>query len=208
MTTKTTTLSKQYPNPFVDQGRYHVSPSTTTHRGVQNLEHGFLPIPVVNFYSEEGCHFEYDNIQVVNFLRVHYLQHLGQHQLGRLVDDYQDEATLIRVTNAITSEGTRKILRRAEGLEEIRMLWKNTFDHEFVPTKNDPETNETCHFQLHQMVVTGNHAMVVWSALTPTSVFPQSSDTFVFSGHEGSEDDTLKIVLEFSSCQINPLDKL
>lgn len=138
-----------------------------------------MPIQLENGCSEEHCSID---PVLTNFIRRHYLEHFGHRDLDGMVSDYAEKAVMVNIVN-----GERKTHR---GKMEIESSFRDIF-------KLHPTVNST--FELKHIVIHDRNAMVVWIAKTPTHVFPQSSDHFMF-------DDSGKISKQFFSCQINELE--
>lgn len=164
-----------------------VSPPASPRPKIKLLdpEHiGLLPIELMNGCSEVGCSIESDNPILTNVVRKHFLEHFGHRDLDAMVEDYAANAIVVNVIN-----GERKSYH---GKEEIRECLKEIFA--LHPTVNSA-------FNLKHIVIHGadRYGMAVWTALTPTRVFPQSSDTFLF-------DDKGKITKQFFNCQVNRIE--
>eukprot|EP00957_Ditylum_brightwellii_P184705 14067812-Ditylum_brightwellii.AAC.1 len=145
---------------------------------------GLIPIELDNGCTEEGCSYESDNAHLTNVIRRHYLGHFGHRDIDGIVSDYADADTTV-VIHVVNGERAR-----FKGRNEIRKAFEDIFNLH-------PKTNST--FHLKHVVVDHNHGMAVWSATTPTAVFPQSSDTFVFNS-DG------KIIKQFFNCQMNAIE--
>ena len=139
----------------------------------------YFPIELENGCTEEGCTVDSDDPKLTNVIRKHYLEHFGHRDLDGMVSDYSTSAYLVTVIN-----GERCKYR---GRDEIRKSFVKVF-------QQHPTIDST--FHLRQITVEAKHGHVVWQAQTPTTVFPQSTDTFVF-------DDEGKIIKQYFSCQIN-----
>jgi hypothetical protein len=160
------------------------SPPSPVRKGrILHREHiGLQPIELMNGCSEEGCSIESDDSHLTNALRMHFLQHFGHRDLDGIVSDYAENAIMVNVVN-----GERKSYH---GNKEIREAFKEFF-------ALHPSVNST--FHLKHIVIHDRYCMVVWSATTPTKVFPQSSDTILFDAKG-------KIIKQFFTCQVNSLD--
>ena len=144
---------------------------------------GLIPIELCNGCSEEGCSIESDDTHLTNAVRRHFLEYFGHRNLEGMVSSYAKDAVLVHVVN-----GERKSFH---GRDEIRKAFEEIF-------KLHPTVNST--FELKHIVIHGRNAMVVWSAATPTHIFPQSSDTLLFDA-EG------RISKQFFNCQMQDLYK-
>jgi len=146
---------------------------------------GLLPIELTNGCSEEGCHIDSDDANLTNAIHRHYLQHFGHRDLDGIVSDYADEGAAV-MWNVVNGE-----CKRYQGHEEIRTAFEEIFD---LHPANGAST-----FHLRQVLVRDRNAMAVWSARTPASDSPHSSDAFRF-------DENGKIETQFFACAINPLE--
>ena len=126
-----------------------------------------------------------DDTSLTNVIRKHYLDHFGHRDLDGMVSDYASHnAVLWNIVN-----GNKQ---RFEGTVEIRAALEGIF------ALHPPGGAST--FALKHVVVKDRVGMAVWTAKTPTSVFPHSSDTFVF-------DNDGKIKTQYFACTINPIEK-
>jgi ketosteroid isomerase-like protein len=144
---------------------------------------GLVPIELSNGCIEEGCSIESDDTKLTNAVRRHFLEHFGHRNLDGIAADYAENAIMVQVLN-----GERKSYH---GRDEVRIAFQEIF-------KLHPTVDST--FHLKHIVVHDRNAMVVWSAATPTHIFPQSSDNMLF-------DTKGKILKHFCSCQINDVYK-
>lgn len=145
---------------------------------------GLVPIELLNGVSEEGCQIDSDDPNLTNVIRRHYLDHFGHRDLEKIVADYADDAVVYKIAN-----GNKQ---RFQGHREIRAAFEGIFAlHPAGSSK----------FRLKHVVVSNRVGIAVWDAETPTSVFPHSSDTFVFD--EGGN----KIKTQYLTCSINQLEK-
>mmetsp|Transcript_107306 Transcript_107306/g.298407 ORF Transcript_107306/g.298407 Transcript_107306/m.298407 type:complete len:174 (-) Transcript_107306:180-701(-) len=154
-------------------------PSTSIRREVSI---GLQPIELLNGCSEEGCSIESDDPHLTNLVRKHYLEHFGHRNLDGMVKDYADNAIMVNVIN-----GER---RSYHGHEEIKDSFREIF-------ASHPTVNST--FHLKHIVIHDRYAMAVWTAKTPTKIYPQSSDTLLFD-RDG------KILKQFFNCQVSELE--
>jgi ketosteroid isomerase-like protein len=169
-------------SPTLEAGAEYSSSSTSTSSPLLKLL-GFVPMELENGCTEQGCSVDSDNVNLTNIIRRHYLEHFGHRDLDGIVSDYAEHAFMVHVVN-----GERK---KYHGTVEIRRAFSDLF-------ALHPTTDSS--FHLKHVIVHGKHyGMAVWSATTPTAIYPQSSDTFVFN-EQG------KIVKQFFACQVNPLD--
>ena len=156
--------------------------SPTLEKKVIDIEGVYVPIELANGCSEDGCSVESDDVRLTNVIRKHYLEHFGHRDLEAMVSGYAENAFLIEVVN-----GERK---KYHGRDEIRAAFRTIF-------AQHPTTDSS--FQLKHITVEAKHGMAIWTARTPTTDFPQSTDTFVFN-------DDGKIIKQFFACTVNKLE--
>lgn len=136
-----------------------VSPSRETRKIV-----GLVPIELMNGCTEEHCVIESDNHLLTNKIRRHFLEHFGHRNLEAIVSEYAPDAVMVKVTN-----GERTSFH---GREHIREAYSDIF--ELHPTV-------TSCFSLRRIAVDGHNGLAEWEASTPTHIFSECSDTFVFN---------------------------
>ena len=154
------------------------SPPQAARKVIDVSSVGLMPIQLLNGCTEEHCSIESDDPVLTNFVRRHYLEHFGHRDLSGMVSDYSENAVMVNIVN-----GERTSYH---GKAEIEQSLRDIF-------KLHPTVNST--FELKHIVVHDRNAMVVWVAKTPTHIFPQSSDHFIF-------DDSGRISKQFFNCQI------
>ena len=148
-----------------------------------------MPIELKNGCSEEGIDIDSDNILLTNAIRKHYLEHFGHRDLSGIVSDYSRDATIIHQVE--NNQGGEEKRCKYHGHEEIRSY----YDTLIFPAH--PEGD--CTFRLERIECSQKHAIVTWSAKTPTLAIDQGTETFVFNSDN-------KICKKFLSCETHERD--
>lgn len=138
-----------------------------------------IPIALDNNCTEQGVSIDSDNIGLTNTIRRHFLEHFGHRDVVGITADYAKDAIIIQVVNG--EERTK-----LHGQDEVGRYFR---DGIFALHRAGESS-----FQLKSITVKDRHAVVVWSAKTPSLVISQASDTFVFNSDD-------KIVKQYFTCQ-------
>jgi hypothetical protein len=143
-----------------------------------------VPIELKNGCSESDLVIDSDDVTLTNVIRAHYLQHFGHRDLDGIVSQYcTGSPVLVHVVNGLDRKSYH-------GCEEIRAAFAEIF-------KLHPTVNST--FELKQIIVQQREATVTWDAQTPTHIFEDCQDKFVFNQDH-------KIVKQFFTCHMSDLD--
>lgn len=137
-----------------------------------------IPIALENDCSEQGITIDSDDVVLTNFIRKHFLEHFGHRDLAGITSDYAPDAILIQVVN---------------GQERTKYQGRATIGQYFRDVMFALHPVGESSFQLESITVQHKHALVVWSAKTPTCVITQASDTLVFNGQG-------QIIKQFFTC--------
>ena len=186
-----------------------------------------IPIELLNGCSETNCTIVSDNLHLTNLLRRYYLEHFGHRNLDGIMQDYTNDAILVCVINGqrTSYHGRNEIrtkffqdvffklhptINSTFELKHIEITSHNngcvvgvgvggdgSSNHHDHPHPHDPTEGEKQNNRNNRNCSTG---MGIWSARTPTNIFPQSTDTFLFD-HSGT-----KIMKHFFTCTIDHLE--
>jgi hypothetical protein len=141
-----------------------------------------IPIELKNGCSETNCEIDSDDITLTNLVRIHYLQHFGHRDLDGICSMYSPASVMINVIN--------NERRSYHSPTEIRTAFQEIFH--LHPTV-------TSTFELKQILIQQKTATIQWEAQTPTHLFTNCQDKFVFSADN-------KIVKQFFTCTVQDLD--
>ena len=131
-----------------------------------------------------------DDIGLTNAIRLHYLQHFGHRDMKGILSGYARDAIVIQRKGGSDSvmENDDEQRIKHHGHNEIGSLFAEIFGlHAPVDSS----------FKLQSIKVEQKHATVMWSAKTPTLIFDEGLDTFVFNS-DG------KIIKQFFTCKTHP----
>jgi hypothetical protein len=160
------------------------SPSSSSSRQSRRFPEyiGLQPIELINGCSEDGCSIESDDPHLTNVIRKHYLERFGHRDLEGIVKDYSNNAIMVNIIN-----GERNSYH---GHKEIKESFQEIF-------QSHPTVDST--FTLKHIIIHERYATAVWTAKTPTKIFPRSSETFLF-------DRNGKITKQFFTCQVKEIE--
>ena len=177
---------------------------------------GLVPIELCNGCNEDNCTIDSDSHILTNIIRKHYLEHFGHRDMVGLVNDYSPDAIMVTVINGVRKSyhGHDEIRTAFEDVFKLHPTVNSTFTLKHIeihstPNKKDVRKASKCDTKSSGITIGGDRnghghgtttGMAIWSATTPTNIFPQSSDTYLF------DSDTNKILKQYFTCTIDHLN--
>jgi hypothetical protein len=174
--TRALTLSVSSPTQATG-GRKMISFDGVEMATVPDMVHPGLVVPIelTNGCSEDGVVIDSDDVHLTNIIRKHYLEHFGHRDLNGIVSGYSDDNAIV-IHKVTDNDGDKtEHTTKYHGLDEIREYY------ETVIFKNHPAGESTFRLKRIECEKNSHHAIVTWSAKTPTFAIDQGTDTFVFN---------------------------